>query len=82
MAHQNGICFSGVATGASTVQVDAAKRAQVLEDIKKWINATELLGAPHSRVFAGKLPQGATLDQGIAWTVELLKAGGDYAARR
>lgn len=82
LAHQNGICFSGAATGASTVQADAGKRAQVLEDIKKWIDATELLGASHLRVFAGKLLEGATLDQGVAWTVELLKASGDYAAKK
>jgi sugar phosphate isomerase/epimerase len=82
LAFENGVCFSGAATGASTVQADAAKRAQVLDEIKKWIDVTESLGAPHLRVFAGKLPAGATVEQGIAWSVETLKAACEYAGKK
>jgi sugar phosphate isomerase/epimerase len=82
LAFKNGVCFSGAATGASTVQADAAKRSQVLDDIKKWVDVTDLLGAPHLRVFAGKLPEGATPDQAIAWTVEILKPASDYASKK
>lgn len=82
LAHKNGVCFSGAATGASTVQADAGKRAQVLEEIKKWADVTEALGAPHLRVFAGKLPPGATMQQGIQWTVETLKVACEYAGRK
>lgn len=82
LAQKNGVCFSGAATGASTVQSDAAKRAQVLEEIKKWTDVTEALGAPHLRVFAGKLPPGATLQQGIQWTVDTLKAACEYAGKK
>ncbi len=82
LAFKNGVGFSGAATGASAVQADPAKRAQVLDTIKKWVDATEMLGAPHLRVFAGKLPPGATLDQGIAWTVEVMKRACDYAGKK
>jgi len=82
LAHKNGVCFSGAATGASTVQADAGKRAQVLEEIKKWTDVTEALGAPHLRVFAGKLPPGATEQQGTQWTVETLKAACEYAGKK
>lgn len=82
LAQKNGVCFSGAATGASTVQADAGKRAQVLEEIKKWIDVTEALGAPHLRVFAGKLPPGATVQQGIQWTVETLKVACEYAGQK
>lgn len=82
LAQKNGVCFSGAATGASTVQADADKRAQVLEDIKKWIDVTDALGAPHLRVFAGKLPLGATVQQGVQWTVETLKAACEYAEKK
>ena len=82
LAFKNGVCFSGAATGASTVQAEASKRAQVLEEIKKWIDVTESLGASHLRVFAGKLPTGATAQQGIAWTVDTLKVACDYAGRK
>ena len=82
LAFKNGISFSGAACGASMVQADKVKRAQVLEDIKKWIEVTDQLGASHLRVFAGKLPPGATTDQGIAWSVEVMKAASDYAGKR
>ena len=82
LAHKNGVCFSGAATGASTVQADAGKRAQALEEIKKWTDVTEALGAPHLRVFAGKLPPGATVQQGIQWTVDTLKVACEYAGKK
>jgi sugar phosphate isomerase/epimerase len=82
LAFRNGVCFSGAATGASTVQADAGKRAQVLEEIKKWVDVTESLGAPHLRVFAGKLPSGASVQQGIEWTVDTLKTACEYAGKK
>src|SRR5262249_37910850 len=45
LAFKNGVCFSGAATGASTVEADPGKRAKVLEEIKKWVDVTESLGA-------------------------------------
>jgi sugar phosphate isomerase/epimerase len=82
LAYKNGVCFSGAATGASTVQADAGRRARILEEIKKWIDVTESLGAPHLRVFAGKLPPGATVQQGIDWTVETLRVACEYAGKK
>lgn len=82
LAFKNGVCFSGAATGASTVQAEPGKRAQVLEQIKKWIDVSESLGAPHLRVFAGKLPAGATVQQGIEWTVDTLKVACEYAGKK
>lgn len=82
LAYKNGVCFSGAATGASTVQADAGRRSQVLQEIKKWVDVTESLGAPHLRVFAGKLPPGATVEQGIHWTVETLKVACEYAGKK
>jgi sugar phosphate isomerase/epimerase len=82
LGFENGVRFSGTAIGASTVQADAGKRAGVLEEIKKWVDATDRLGASHIRVFAGKLPPGATAEQGIQWTVEIMKAATDYSGKK
>jgi sugar phosphate isomerase/epimerase len=41
LARKNGMPFSGAACGSSMVEADAAKRAQVVEDIKKWIEVTD-----------------------------------------
>jgi len=81
-AYRHGMPFSGLAIGADLCQPDSAKRAETIEAIRKWVDATELLGASHLRVFGDKLPAGATTEQGIAWVVETMKPACDYSARK
>ena len=82
LAYKNAVAFSGSACGVSMVQADAGKRADSLAQIKKWVDVTDLLGASHLRVFAGKLPSGATLQQAIGWVVETMKAATDYSGQK
>jgi sugar phosphate isomerase/epimerase len=81
-AYRNGMPFSGAAIGTDMCQPDAGKRSEELEKIKKWIDATELLGASHLRVFGGELPPGSSEEQGIQWVVETMKPACDYGAKR
>jgi sugar phosphate isomerase/epimerase len=80
LAYKNAVTFSGAACGSSMVQADAANREEVLKQIKSWIEVTDRLGASHLRVFAGKLPDGVTMQQATDWVVEAMKAACDYAA--
>jgi sugar phosphate isomerase/epimerase len=82
LGFRNEVPFSGAACGVSMVHADAAARAHALEEIKQWVDATERLGASHLRVFAGELPKGATVEQGIRWTVEVMKPACDYSATK
>ena len=82
LAYRNGVMFSGAACGTSMVQADAAKRAATLPEIKKWVDVADALGAPHLRVFAGKLPTGVTMQQSIDWVVETMKAACDYSGAK
>lgn len=82
LAFKNGIGFSGAACGATMVEANKAKRDAVLADIKKWVDVTDQLGASHLRVFGGKLPQGATTQQGVDWCVEIMKPASEYSAKR
>ena len=82
LAYRNGVLFSGAACGVSTVQADATKRANVVSEIKKWVDVTDALGASHLRIFAGKLPAGVALQQAIDWTVEATKAASDYSGKK
>jgi sugar phosphate isomerase/epimerase len=82
LAFKNGVPFSGAACGSSMVQASAEKRRQVLEDIKKWIDVTDRLGASHLRIFGGKLPHDATVKQGTDWVVETMKPACDYAGKK
>ena len=64
------------------VQADAGKREDALRQIKKWVDVTDQLGASHLRIFAGPLPEGATLQQATDWTVETMKTSCGYAAEK
>lgn len=82
LAYKHAVAFSGAACGVSMVQADAASRAESLNQIKKWVDVTDHLGASHLRIFAGKLPPGANLKDAISWVVESMKAACDYSGRK
>ncbi len=82
LAYRNAMPFSGAAIGTNMCQPDSTKRHDELEKIKKWVEATELLGASHLRVFGGEVPKGASEEQGIQWVVETMKPACDYAATK
>jgi len=42
------------------------QRAQ-FENIKKWVDVADRIGAPHMRVFGGPVPKDATQTQAIGW---------------
>jgi len=81
-AYRQGMPFSGLAIGADLCQPDAPKRKETLETVRKWVDATELLGASHLRVFGERLPAGATEEQGIQWVAETTKLACEYAATK
>jgi sugar phosphate isomerase/epimerase len=82
LAYKHGVAFSGTACRSSLVQATADKRAAVLNEIKGWVDVTAQLGASQLRVFAGKLPDGATLQEATGWTVEGMKAACDYSGKK
>jgi len=81
-AYRNGMPFSGAAIRTIMCQSDAAKRQEEIEKIKQWVDAAELLGASHLRVFGGDVPAGAGNEQGIQYVVETMKPACDYAAKK
>ncbi|TAM82856.1 MAG: sugar phosphate isomerase/epimerase [Acidobacteria bacterium] len=81
-AFKRGIPFSGAACGSSMVQASAARRQGVLAEIKKWVDVTDRLGAPHLRIFGGPLPNGVTTKQGTDWVVEIMKPACDYSGKK
>ena len=81
-AYRHGMPFSGLAIGADLCQPEGPKRKEVIEAVRKWVDATELAGASHLRVFGDKLPAGATEEQGVQWVVETMKTACEYAASK
>jgi len=82
VAFKNGVAFSGAACGISTVQAGKAERQKALADIKKLVDVTDWLCASHLRIFAGELPSGSTVEQGITWTVEVMRSACDYSGKK
>ena len=80
LAYRNGMAFSGLAIGADLCQPDLGKRKQTLQTIREWVDATELVGATHLRVFGDRVPEGATEKEAIQWVAETLKSASTYAA--
>jgi sugar phosphate isomerase/epimerase len=82
LAFKHGLPFSGAAIKTEMCQPDPSRREEEVAKIRKWVDATELLGASHLRVFGGNVPAGATDEQGIEWTAETMKPACDYAAQK
>ncbi len=82
LAFREGMPVAGVAIGAQMCQPEGAKRAEVIETIRTWVDATEMLGGPYLRVFGDTLPPGATEAQGISWVAETMKAACEYSAKK
>ena len=82
LAFKNGMPFTGVGSGPDMLEADKTKRREIVDELKRWVDITETLGAPHMRIFAGRLPKDVTTEQGLQWTVESTKALVDYSARK
>jgi sugar phosphate isomerase/epimerase len=82
LAFKNAVAFIGAACGSRTVQVDPAKRADVVNDIRKWVDVATWLGAPQLRIQAGNLPSGVSLTQAKDWVVETMKTAVEYAGQK
>jgi sugar phosphate isomerase/epimerase len=82
LAYKNAVAIIGAACGSRTVQADPAKRANVVNDITKWVDVAAWLGAPQLRILAGSLPQGVSLAQATAWVVETMKAAAEYSGKK
>lgn len=82
LAYKNAVAIIGAACGSRTVQADPAKRANVVNDITKWVDVAAWLGAPQLRILAGSLPQGVSLAQATDWVVETMKAAVEYSGKK
>ena len=82
LAFRNGMALSGIAIRCDMCQSDPAKRAEEVQNIQRWVDAAEVIGAPHVRVFGGNPPKGTTEKQAIEWVAETWKSACDYSAKK
>ena len=81
-AHKYGVAIYNAGVRVRLCQPTPELQQAEFENIKKWVDVTDRLGASHMRVFGGAIPKGATEQQAIAWAAEVLKRGAEYAGGR
>lgn len=82
-AHLNGVSIAGTAVGNQfTLDPSSEEGRAQMAYVKTWIDRAVLMGAPHVRVFAGKIPKGMPENLAESNALEALKVAGDYAASK
>ena len=82
LAYRNRVEIYSIGTRVRLAQPTAALREQELNELRKWLDVAQKVGATHVRVFGGAKPDGATIEQAIDFAVETLKRGAEYAGAR
>src|SRR5215471_12973624 len=81
-AFKNGVQIYNAGVRVQLSQPTPELRSAEFENIRKWVDVADRLGAGHVRVFGGNIPKGATEIQAIAWAAEVLKRGADYSGSK
>ncbi|HWK12728.1 MAG TPA: TIM barrel protein, partial [Vicinamibacterales bacterium] len=79
LAYRNRVEIYSIGTRVRLAQPTPELRQQQLDELKRWLDVAERVGATHVRVFGGDKPAGATLDQAIGFAAETLKRGAELA---
>jgi L-ribulose-5-phosphate 3-epimerase len=82
LAYRNRVEIYSIGTRVQLAQPTAELRDKQLEELKKWLDVAQRVGATHIRVFGGQKPAGATLEQAIGFASETLKRGAELAGAR
>ena len=82
LAYRNRVEIYSIGTRVQLAQPTGELRDKQLEDLKKWLDVAQRVGATHIRVFGGQKPPGATLEQAIGFASETLKRGAELAGAR
>jgi sugar phosphate isomerase/epimerase len=82
LAYKNRVEIYSIGTRVRLAQPTAALRDEQLQELRKWLDVAQRVGATHVRVFGGDVPSGATLDQAIGFAAETLKRGAEEAGAR
>ena len=82
LAYKNRVEIYSIGIRVRLAQPTVELREQQLDELRKWLDVAQKVGATHVRVFGGAKPAGATLDQAIGFAAETLKRGAEYAGAR
>ena len=80
LAYRNRVEIYSIGTRVQLAQPTADLQEKQLAELRKWIEVAQRVGATHIRVFGGQKPDGATLEQAVAFAGETLKRGAEIAS--
>lgn len=72
-AFRNGVIVSGTAIRNDFCRPAGPERDEEIASVRRWLDYAAELGAPHVRIFAGNLPEGARRDDGIQWVADSIR---------
>lgn len=72
-AFRNGVTISGTAIRNDFCVPPGPQRDEEIASVRRWLEHAAELGAPHVRIFAGSLPDGATRESGIKWVADAIR---------
>ena len=82
-AHLNGVGIAGTAVGNQfTLDPASSEARDQMSYVKTWIDRAVLMGAPHVRVFAGRIPKGMSEETAEKHAIAALEEAGEYAAEK
>src|SRR5260370_30346168 len=81
-AYKNGVQIYNAGVRVQLSQPTAELQQAEFDNIRKWVDVADRIGASHMRVFGGNVPKGATEQHAIAWGAEGLKGGAEYAGSK
>lgn len=82
-AHLNGVAIAGTAVGNQfTLDPASEDGKEQMQYVKTWIDRAVLMGAPHVRVFAGRIPKGMSESEAEKNATVALRTAGEYAAEK
>jgi L-ribulose-5-phosphate 3-epimerase len=81
-AFKNRVEIYSIGTRVRLAQPTAELREQQLQELKKWLDVAQRVGATHVRVFGGDKPANGTMEQAIGFAAETLKRGAELAGSR
>jgi len=82
LAFKNGVQIYNAGVRVRLSQPTPELQLAEFENIKRCVDMADRIGASHIRVFGGPIPKDATEQQAIAWAVEVLKRGAEYAGAK
>lgn len=81
-AYLRGVQLAGTAVGNNFALPKGEKLDAEIASVKKWIDYSAIMSAPHIRVFAGPVPKDISIEEAVANCTAAYQACLDYAAQK